>query len=84
MTLLITTIIYLLNVTAGNKLLFEKQRDWGYKEIYHIDNDELMLLIKAEAKIIMINENSGDGTFLHKVKFQNTYFMQSTINTISV
>ncbi len=83
MTQLIADITHLLNVIAGHRLVIEKIHDWGIKEAYHVNDKELILLIRAGAEIITINKDNGDGTYLHKVKFMDSYFMQSTLKVIT-
>ncbi|XOU95064.1 MAG: hypothetical protein ACNFW9_03290 [Candidatus Kerfeldbacteria bacterium] len=84
MTWLIQLILRLIALLAAYKLVIEQFEGWGVKDVYHLETEELLILIKAGAEIIVINEDSGDGTYLHKVKFLKHTFMQSTTKTISL
>ncbi len=84
MTRLIMLLSRLIALLAAYKIVIEQFEAWGVKDTYHLETEELLLLIKAGAKIIVINEDSGDGTYLNKVEFLKHTFMQSTTKIISL
>ena len=74
----------LLVIIAANKLVIEKLHDWGNKDLFYVETDELLLLIKAGATITYINKDGGDGTLTHLIQFGEYQFMQSTTEIITI